>query len=142
MRILVDTNVVLDVLLKREPFYQSAKRVLELAQYAEIEEYVSASAITDIYYIANRALRDIVVVRNLLVQLFGIVGIASVSGREIRFALDLGWNDFEDAVQYSAALSARMDAVVTRDSSGYRLAQIPAYQPEQFLKMIIPDAGT
>ncbi len=54
MRILLDTNVVLDVLLKREPFYAMGKELLHLARYAEIEECVSASAVTDIYYVAQR----------------------------------------------------------------------------------------
>ena len=57
MKLLIDTNVVLDVLLRREPFFRTAAEVLNLTQRDEVREYVSASAITDIYYIANIRLR-------------------------------------------------------------------------------------
>ena len=58
MRILIDTNVILDVLLKRSPFYETAIEVLKLSARDDIQEFVSASAITDIYYIAYKNLRD------------------------------------------------------------------------------------
>lgn len=140
MRILVDTNVILDVLLQREPFHKAGKSVLELAQYDEVEEYVSASAVTDIYYIANRTLQDTSAVSDLLKRLFEIVGIATVSAQEIQRALDMAWDDFEDAVQYSAAISAKIDAIITRDATGYRLASIPVYQPDVFLAKITSNA--
>lgn len=133
MRILLDTNVVLDVLLKREPFYKAGKEVLKLAKYAEIEECLSASAVTDIYYVAHRTIKDSSAVANLMRQLFEVTAILKVSAEEIQNALSLGWDDFEDAVQYSAALSASADAIVTRDQLGYRLAQIPVYTPDALL---------
>ena len=58
MNLLIDTNVILDVLLNREPFSREAYEVLRLAQREDIQEFVSASAITDIYYIINRNLKD------------------------------------------------------------------------------------
>lgn len=58
MKLLIDTNIVLDVLLKREPFYQNAVKVMNLAQHEDIHEYVSASAVTDIYYIADKQIKD------------------------------------------------------------------------------------
>ena len=65
MRILIDTNVILDVLLKRSPFYETAIEVLKLSARDDIQEFVSASAITDIYYIAYKNLRDKAAVREL-----------------------------------------------------------------------------
>lgn len=66
MRILIDTNVILDVLLKRSSFYETAIEVLKLSARDDIQEFVSASAITDIYYIAYKNLRDKAAVRELL----------------------------------------------------------------------------
>lgn len=63
MRILIDTNVILDVLLKRSSFYETAIEVLKLSARDDIQEFVSASAITDIYYIAYKNLRDKAAVR-------------------------------------------------------------------------------
>ena len=137
MRIMLDTNVILDVLLQREPFHEAGKRVMELAQYAEIEEYVSASAVTDIFYIAHRALRDVALVSDMLQRLFSFVGVVTVSAREIQGALDLAWDDFEDAVQYSAARSENMDAIITRDAQGYSQGAIPVYRPDEFWAMVM-----
>lgn len=58
MKILVDTNIILDVLLKREPFYHTSTKILNLSKCEDIELYISASAITDIYYIAYQSIRD------------------------------------------------------------------------------------
>ena len=100
MKLLIDTNVVLDVLLRREPFFRTAAEVLNLTQRDDVREYVSASAITDIYYIANKQLKDRAAVRDLLERLLKIVSVAAVSEQEIRNALNLTWADFEDSVQY------------------------------------------
>ena len=101
MKLLIDTNVVLDVLLKREPFYVAAADVLKLTQRDNVREYISASAVTDIYYIAHRQLKDKAAVKELLKRLLMVVSVAAVSEREIASALDLAWSDFEDSVQYS-----------------------------------------
>ena len=104
MKLLIDTNVVLDVLLRREPFCDAAAEVLSMAQRENIREYVSASAITDIYYIASRQIKDRTAAR-----------------------------EFEDSVQYSVALLNEMDAIVTRNPNDYRQSDISVYLPEDIL---------
>lgn len=133
MKILIDTNIVLDVMLKREPFYRLSVEILSLSKKDDIDEYVSASAITDIYYLAYRQLRDKVLVRSLMKELLTIVSIASVSGQEIQNALSLEWNDFEDSVQYSVAFLQEMDGIVTRNPNDYKDAEIPIWKPEELL---------
>ncbi len=134
MKLLIDTNVVLDLLLKREPFYQDAAEVLKLAQRDGIQEYVSASAVTDIYYIAHKMLRDSAAVRALLQKLLMVVSVAAVSQREIFHALELPWSDFEDCVQYSVAFINEMDGLVTRNPGDYKESNIPVWQPSQLLQ--------
>lgn len=131
---MIDTNVVLDVLLKREPFYAVSADVLKLAQQDDIREYVSASAITDIYYIAHKHLKDKTAAKQLLERLLMVVSVAAVSEREITTALELGWNDFEDSVQYSIALLNEMDGVVTRNPADYKDTKIPVLQPAEMLQ--------
>ena len=135
MKLLIDTNVVLDVLLRREPFFRTAAEVLNLTQRDEVREYVSASAITDIYYIANKQMKDRDAVRDLLKRLLMIVSVAAVSEREIQNALNLAWGDFEDSVQYSVALLNEMDGIVTRNPSDYQDANIRIWLPEQALEL-------
>lgn len=134
MKLLIDTNIVLDVLLKREPFYQDAVEVLNLAQLDEVQEYVSASAITDIYYVAYRQTKDRKFVGELLKKLLVVVSVAAVSEQEIRHALELTWNDFEDAVQYSVAFLSEMDGIITRNIKDYRDANMNIWLPEQILE--------
>lgn len=133
MKLLIDTNVILDVLLKREPFYDSGAKLLNLAKQNDINLYVSASAITDIYYIANQTLKNKAEIKSLIVKLIKIVSIASVSEDEIRNALALPWKDFEDSVQYSVALLQEMDGIVTRNPNDYKKAEIEIWKPEELL---------
>ena len=135
MKLLIDTNVVLDVLLRREPFFRTAAEVLNLTQLDEVREYVSASAITDIYYIANKQMKDRDAVRDLLKRLLMVVSVAAVSEREIQNALNLAWGDFEDSVQYSVALLNEMDGIVTRNPSDYQEANMRIWLPEQALEL-------
>ena len=133
MKYLIDTNVILDVLLKREPFYKSCASVLTSARRKEIELYVSASAITDIYYIANQALRDRAEVKSLIVKLIKVVSVAGISEDEIQKALALPWKDFEDSVQYSVALLQKMDGIVTRNPKDYKEAEMKVWDPEEIV---------
>lgn len=135
MKLLIDTNVVLDVLLRREPFFRTAAEVLNLTQRDDVREYVSASAITDIYYIANKQMKDRDDVRDLLKRLLMVVSVAAVSEREIQNALDLAWGDFEDSVQYSVALLNEMDGIVTRNPGDYQEANMRIWLPEQALEL-------
>ena len=135
MKLLIDTNVVLDVLLRREPFSKTAAEVLNLTQRDDVREYVSASAITDIYYIANKQMKDRDAVRDLLKRLLMVVSVVAVSEREIQNALNLAWGDFEDSVQYSVALLNEMDGIVTRNPDDYQEANMRIWLPEQALEL-------
>ena len=126
---------MLDVLLRREPFCMTAVEVLNHTQRDEVWEYVSASAITDIYYIANKQMKDRDAVRDLLKRLLMIVSVAAVSEWEIQNALNLAWGDFEDSVQYSVALLNEMDGIVTRNPSDYQEANIRIWLPEQAMEL-------
>lgn len=134
MKVLVDTNVILDVLLEREPFCKSASKVLKLSGRDNIQEFVSAAAITDIYYIAYQHLRDKQKVRDLIKQLLRVVSVASVSEKKIVNALELEWNDFEDSVQYSVATLDNMDAVVTRNGKDYKMSEVPVWTPDEMIE--------
>lgn len=135
MKYLIDTNIILDVLLKRKPFYNDSVEVLNLSGQKDINLYVTASSITDIYYIAYQTLRNKEEVREMLVKLLKIVLIAGVSGEEIRNALELTWKDFEDSLQYSVALLQEMDGIVTRNPSDYKEAEMKVWNPKDFLTL-------
>ncbi|MCI8418427.1 MAG: PIN domain-containing protein [Lachnospiraceae bacterium] len=89
MKLLIDTNVILDVLLKREPFYRTGVALLKMSERKDIQEFVSASAVIDIFYIASRTMKSKTAVRELLCKLLQVVSVAVVSEDEIHKALEL-----------------------------------------------------
>ena len=135
MKILVDANVALDVLLKRQPFYASGVKILGLSK-GGIEIFISASSITDIFYIVRKELKSKEAAITLLKNLIVNVDIAAVSGNEIRRAINLDWGDFEDAVQYAAGESIAADYLVTRNTSDFASVVLPVVTPDGFLNII------
>ena len=139
MNVLIDTNVVLDVLISREPFYECSQLVLLASEQKIINGYVTASAITDVFYITNKHLKDKSATYKLLKEhLMQTVGIAAVDGNGISEALDLEWADFEDCVQYVVGKSISADYIVTRNPDDFQNAQIAVGTPEELLNIIAP----
>lgn len=136
MKVLFDTNVILDLLLNRQPFCEMSAKVVDLSATKVIEGYVSASAITDIYYIAYKTIKDRDKVCSLLEKLLKIVSVAGVTETEILEALKSGWNDFEDAVQYFSAQNMDVTCIVTRNKKDYLSADadIVVAEPQEFLQ--------
>ena len=140
MKILIDANIALDVLLERSPFFVSGSQIFALAN-GGVELYISASSITDIYYIIRKEKRSKEIARTLLKNILLKVNVAAVSGSEIRRAIDLDWTDFEDAVQYATGESIVVDYLVTRNASDYKSASFPIVAPDELLKIIVGETG-
>jgi len=136
MNVLIDTNVVLDLLIKRDPFYENAARIRILSEKGYIRSYISASAITDIYYIAKKELKDKDTVITLLENLLNTTSIAAVTETSINEALSLKWDDFEDAVQYVTGQSISADYIITRNEKDFVGSKIKVLSPEDFLNQI------
>ena len=139
LNILIDTNVVLDFILHRQPFYTAAENIIETADLKIISAYVSASSVTDVYYLARRELRDRNLALQLLKNFLKIVKVAAVSEKEIESALDLSWRDFEDAVQYSVAKSNEMDYIITRNTEDFSSSEVAVVTPEDFCRILLED---
>jgi predicted nucleic acid-binding protein len=139
MKVLLDTNVALDQILRREPFFEAAKKIVEGSRQGRFTALVSASTVTDIYYIACSMLKDKVLVMARLEALLKTVDIAAVSGAEVLRAIGLKWADFEDAVQFTAGERLAVRFVITRDAEGFAASPIPVVSPERFLDMITVD---
>ncbi|MBR0282779.1 MAG: PIN domain-containing protein [Oscillibacter sp.] len=133
MRLLIDANVILDYLLSRQGFSEQAKQVIELARYSVDFEFVSSSAVTDIFYHANRELKNSFEAQDRISELIQFVSVLNVTEQDIRTALDMRWKDFEDAVQYAVALANHVDAVITRNAKDFERTEIPVLTPAEFL---------
>jgi predicted nucleic acid-binding protein len=135
MNVLVDTNVILDVLLRRTDFYALSYEIFKLSEKNEINGFISASAITDIFYIVHRDDKQNGDIYQTMSDLTGVFAIAPVTQAIISSALALHWKDFEDAVQYQTAVENGFDYIVTRNIADYETVNIPCLEPAQFLEM-------
>ena len=133
-KILIDTNVALDILLKRQD-YPNAKVVYLLAEEKQISGFISASAITDIFFLSKSDLGK-KPAKEALKSLLQVFKPAAVTDSHIYQALDMDWNDFEDSVQYIVGESFSADYIVTRNTKDYTSGSIPAVTPEEFLRAI------
>lgn len=124
MRVLIDTNVVLDFLLEREPFVESAAKLFQQIDNGQIEGFITATTITNIYYILRKAAGSTIAI-DAVSQILTDLNICMVDRQILKQAVDLNFQDFEDAVQYSCAVASQVDAIVTRDTSGFVAAEIP-----------------
>jgi predicted nucleic acid-binding protein len=136
MNVLIDTNVILDLLLRRIPYYENAAKISVLSEKGYIHGYISASAATDIYYVSQKELNDKDKVLELLKDILKTTHIASVTENHICEALELKWNDFEDAVQYVAGRSISAEYIITRNPDDFISGEIKAISPEEFLNQL------
>jgi predicted nucleic acid-binding protein len=131
-RVLVDTDVVLDVATARAPFVTESKPVLALFERRRALGYVSAHSVTTMFYIL-RKLGDADRARAFLRDLLTILSVATEGHNDIVQALEADFSDFEDAVQHQCAQSNGCDAIVTRNIEQYRTASIAVYTPQEFV---------
>ena len=131
---LVDTNVIIDLLLNREGA-DAAATLIDGAENGEYRLSLCALSYTNIYYSLRKYLSHEERV-NCLTQLSEVLFSAPVNGDVITSALCSGWNDFEDAVQYCAAISAGItDGIITRNEKDFVLSKIPIISPLNFLDL-------
>lgn len=135
MNVLFDTNVVLDVLLDREPYVDVAAKLFALVDNGRIDGCICATSATTIYYIAaesfgRRRARD--QVRGLL----ALFEVAAVDREVLNGALDIELSDYEDAVVHEAAHAIGATAIVTRDRGGFANSAVPILDPWELLAAV------
>lgn len=130
---MIDTNVVLDVLLERSEFYEKSKAVLDLCESKKILGFVSASSITDIFYLVRRALRDTDETYKVIGALLNIVGVLNVTTEDINRAFLRHAKDFEDCLLAESAKSNKCVGIVTRDKKDFQDFEIELYSPEEII---------
>lgn len=132
MKAFLDTNVVLDVLTRREPFYSDSARVWSLAERGEIRGVVSAVSLTNVFYVARKH-SGAAVARAMLDDIRRCVSFSACDASVIDRAIESPFSDFEDALQYFSALAAGVDLIVTRNVVDYAEAELTVLTPTAFL---------
>jgi len=135
-RIFVDTNIILDLLSKREPFYQESADLFSLADKKIIEIYISSLSIANTNYTLTR-LTNSENAKVILRKLRLIVNILALDDKIIGLALnDNSFSDFEDGLQYFTAIENNIDTIITRNLKDFKAAKIPALTAKQFIETL------
>jgi predicted nucleic acid-binding protein len=130
--ILIDINILLDVLQKREPFYEASVRLLALVETGRIKGYVAAHSVTTLFYLIKKD-KSSADSRATITNLLQFIKIAPIDQNTIEQALNLDYNDYEDAVQMISAVQCKADYLVTRNVKDYQPALLPVMQPVDLL---------
>lgn len=135
MEVLIDTNIILDWFLKREPFYDSAKKLLNKCWFSDIRSYLTVHSICDMFYIIDKKF-DISEKKKLLQLLLNRNDIISESKSDIEnFINNETMDDLEDGLQMQSAEKCNLNYIITRNMSDFEKSSIPAIEPEDFLKL-------
>ena len=133
MKALFDTNVVLDILLKRNGFFKDSLSSIISADYNGYDLYITSNSISDIYYISCRLVGK-EKARNLIEQTLGLFKVLDVNGIDCFRAFEIPKsNDFEDAIAYASASRNDIDCIITRDTKHYQNNEISIYSPSDFV---------
>ena len=137
MRVWVDTNLFLDVLLDRQPYTSSASRIAALAENRLIEGYVAPITINNIYYIARRE-KSLEEIKRFLQNLTYYMRVGLLDHETVTIANRLAMRDYEDALQYAMAMQTGADVLVTRNIKDYtHQGAVEVMSPEAFIERIV-----
>jgi predicted nucleic acid-binding protein len=137
-KLFFDNDIIMDISIDRDALLENdvneAVKLINLVEAGEYEGYTSTVIFTNTYYI-QRKLKDHNTSINFLKKLRLILTVLSVDDKIIQKALESGFNDFEDAVQYFTAVENKMDYIITRNIEDYKKSTIKVYTPSQYLKI-------
>ncbi len=128
----LDTNIILDLLGERDPFYSSAAQIATLADKGQISMVASALSFSTVHYLQSRIESDIVV-REKLSKFKIICEVSDLRDKVIDKGLISKFSDFEDALQYHCALQANCDIIITRNGKDFKKASLPIMTPIEYL---------
>ena len=132
--VLCDINFILDIFLKREPFYYSAARLFQHIENKKLKGYLCALSFPTLFYLLSKELSKEKAIQ-ILEKIRIVFRVAAVDEKIIDLSLTSDFSDFEDAIQYYSAIQAKADCVITRDKNDYINDKIPALTPEEFISM-------
>lgn len=135
MRVLLDTNVLLDVLLDREPWARHSSSILSMADRGEIQGLACTTSFTTIFYLLHKQLGR-AAARSAVSDLLNMLEVAPVGRSVLEGAAKSGIRDFEDAVVVESALAVRADCIVTRDAKDFAKSRVVVHTPKSFLGLV------
>jgi len=132
MNVFIDANVLMDVLLQREPFFAASQKIWFLAERGRIKGLVSALTFPNTHYVVRR-LRGAEAAASMMVMLRDTFSPVALDEQILNQAIDAQIPDFEDAIQYYSALRADATCLVTRNPGHFPTSNLPVMPPSDFL---------
>ena len=132
MRLLIDANIVLDVLQKREPYWKDSSVIWKLCETEQVEGYISTLTFANLMYVMRREL-DPAQIRDVLDKLRLIFRFADFTAADMEKAAEIGWDDFEDAIQAATAERIMADSIITRNVRDFRNSKVIAFTPSEYI---------
>lgn len=136
MRLMIDTNVFLDVLLRREPFFADSRAVLEACFARKAQGFLSASSVTDLFYLLKRHLHDTDETYRAIGYTLDIARVLTVTNEDVLTAFAAKAADFEDCLMAVCARSNRCDAIVTRNKKDFRGFGVTLLSPAEAVELL------
>ena len=131
MKLLIDTNIIMDVLVERTPFFEKSNYAVKLCADKKVQGVLAAHTLTNLFYILRKYF-SVDECRGILLSLFDIFHVASVHEKNLRASLEnQAFNDFEDCLQMECGREAMADYIVTRDSKHFSHSDIPCLTPDE-----------
>jgi len=132
-KVFIDTNIIVDILLERKPFFENSERVLSTIVKRNYTPYISGSSITDLYYICKKAGVESETLLRYFSELMEVFDVLVIDKGVITAAISSGFKDFEDAVQIMACKNEKIDLIITRDEKDFENKWIKVQTPEAYL---------
>ena len=140
MKILLDTNVLIDYYLHRTGFYENASKIFMGAAYGDFDVWASAKSFSDIYYVVQKFV-DGAQLQKMFMASFKYINIVSLESDDLQKACLYGWEDFEDCLISLAAEKINAKYVITRDATGFKDSKVEVVSPAEFFEIVERDFG-
>lgn len=135
MKILIDTNIILDHLLDRKPFNQAAAWIFSHTERGDLETFIGGTTVTTVHYLIVKSL-GIKAAQIAIEQLLQLFEVAPINRTVLTSAFKLKFSDFEDAVLHEAAVHVGAEAIITRDVKGFHRAKLAVYSSDEFVNSL------
>ncbi len=135
-KLLIDTNIIIDLLAKRENFYQEAQELFTLADEKKVSMFISALTFANTHYILSRHL-NADEARKILIKFKVLAEVLPLEDKVLDLALASDFNDFKDAIQYYTALDNKLDIIITRNKKDFKKSELPVLTAKEYLKKLL-----
>jgi predicted nucleic acid-binding protein len=134
-KVFIDTNVLMDVLTQREPFYMASAMVWSMAEKGTVCGLISVISFNNIYYIVRKQ-KNLRTAERLLINLRDTFVPIALNEQILNQAIDAGFSDFEDAIQYFSAVQSDADYLVSRNPKHFKKVDLPILTPDEFIAVL------